>query len=76
MNSIEELHVLNKAVRIFKQYQLSSEMYPEIKGGNYYVIHEETVKDLIQEIVDLFGAEHPAWNLGRNPPDEPFFDGD
>ena len=65
-NSIEEMRFLNKVYAIFEKYRIAPELIdPEFEG--LYIIHKESVYDIINEVFNLAKHEYPLWNFGRFP---------
>lgn len=65
MNHKDELKALNGAHAIFKKYQIDNALFDNVPG--LYIIHEENVYDIINEIAWLFAKEHPLWVFPKKP---------
>lgn len=70
MNSIQELKMLNDAYAIFEQYRIESSLYPQLGGGDYFVVEKQQVYDIIRDMAALFEETHPQWNFGKHPDDD------
>lgn len=69
-NSIEELKAMNKIRAVFEKYRIEPSLYPQLGGGDYFLMQAELIPDLIGELANLYAKEKPLWNFGKFPGEE------
>lgn len=74
MYSIAELEVLNAVFAVFEKYRIDSNLYPQLGGGDYFVIEKDQIYDVIRETVQLMTDDHPLWNFGKFPGEDDDYD--
>lgn len=59
--------MLNDAFTIFEKYRIDQSLFPQLGGGDYFVINKQQIYDVIREMAAVFEETHPLWNFGKFP---------